>query len=59
MNKKDKTLYFIERANKIHNNKYDYSLTQYIYAKDKVVIKCNEHGIFEQTAINHLRGAWL
>ena len=45
---------FIERANKIHNFKYDYSKTQYIKSKIKVVIICPIHGEFEQTPDNHL-----
>lgn len=47
---------FIERANSKHNNKYDYSLTQYIDAKSKVKIICSNHGVFEQKANNHLDG---
>ena len=47
---------FINEANKIHNNKYDYSLTKYINAKTKVKIICSKHGVFEQNANDHLRG---
>jgi len=48
---------FIEKANKIHNNKYDYSLVNYKNAKTKVKIICNEddHGIFELISDSHLR----
>ncbi len=46
---------FIEEANKIHNNKYDYSLTNYINNKTKVKIICPIHGIFEQRAASHLK----
>jgi len=45
---------FIIRANNIHNNKYDYSLTKYINCKTKVKIICFKHGIFEQTPDSHL-----
>ena len=45
---------FIERANKIHNFKYDYSKTQYIKSRIKVVIICPKHGEFKQTPDNHL-----
>lgn len=45
---------FIEKANKIHFNKYDYSLVNYINSKLKVKIICFEHGIFEQTPNHHL-----
>jgi len=48
---------FIERSKKIHGNKYDYSLVDYINNNTKVKIiclKCNK--IFEQTPNNHLNG---
>jgi hypothetical protein len=52
---------FIERANNIHNNKYDYSLVEYkdIYTKVKIIChKKNkydiEHGIFEQSPLHHI-----
>lgn len=45
---------FIDRANKIHNNKYDYSKT--IYDCNKVNIICNKHGEFYQSPHNHLTG---
>lgn len=47
---------FIEQAQIIHNNKYNYSLVDYINSKVKVKIICPEHGIFEQTPNNHLKG---
>ena len=47
---------FIINANKIHNNKYDYSLVEYKNAKTKVKIICKKHNIFEQTPTNHLSG---
>lgn len=47
---------FIERANLIHNCKYDYSKTQYIDSKSKVCIICPEHGEFWQSADKHLIG---
>ncbi len=45
---------FVEKANLIHNNFYNYSLTNYINNKTKVKIICPIHGIFEQTPHNHL-----
>jgi len=45
---------FIERANKIHNFKYDYSKTKYIRIKDKVEIYCPVHGAFFQRPDKHL-----
>ena len=56
MAKKITTEDFIERANKIHNNNYDYSLVDYKNNKTKVKIKCNIHGIFEQLPSGHLMG---
>lgn len=50
------TLEFIEKANKIFNNKYDYSKTIYITAIIPVTIICLNHGDFQQTPYNHLRG---
>lgn len=50
------SLYFIEKSNFIHNNKYDYSLVEYIKSKLKVKIICKEHGIFKQRPSNHMDG---
>jgi len=47
---------FINKSKKIHGDKYDYSLVNYINAKTKVKILCSKHGIFEQTPQIHLRG---
>ena len=47
---------FIERANIIHNNKYDYSKSKYINAKTKIIIICPIHGEFNQTPASHLQG---
>ena len=54
--KKSNTDEFIEKANKVHNNYYDYSLVEYVKTKDKVRIICPEHGEFEQTPQKHLQG---
>ena len=45
---------FIEKANEIHNHKYDYSKVEYINANTKVCIICPEHGEFWQTPASHL-----
>jgi hypothetical protein len=45
---------FIQRATEKHNNKYDYSLVEYITARKKVKIICPVHGLFEQTPDIHL-----
>jgi hypothetical protein len=46
---------FIDKACILHN-KYDYSETEYINSKTKVIIKCEEHGVFEQIPNDHLNG---
>lgn len=48
--------YFIEKANTVHNNKYDYSMTDYVNSMTKVKIICPEHGEFEQRANSHTNG---
>ena len=50
----DKTKEFIEKAIKIHGDKYDYSKVEYIDSKTKVKIICQIHGEFEQTPNHHL-----
>ncbi len=47
---------FIEKARKIHGDKYDYSRTNYVGSKIKTTIICPEHGEFEQTPGGHLSG---
>ena len=45
---------FIEKSNKIYNNKYDYSKTKYVLSNTKVIITCLEHGDFNQTPGKHM-----
>ena len=45
---------FIERAKKIHGDKYDYSKVNYVNIYTKVCIICSEHGEFWQTPLKHL-----
>ena len=45
---------FIEKAIKIHDNKYDYSKVEYKNCNEKVIIICKEHGDFEQIPSDHL-----
>jgi len=48
---------FIKKSNKIHNNKYDYSLVDYKNTtSNQIKIICPIHGIFEQFPISHLDG---
>ena len=48
---------FINKANKIHNYKYDYSLVEYQNKYSVVKIVCPVHGMFEQEARVHLQGS--
>jgi hypothetical protein len=52
---KDTTENFIEKAKKIHKNRYDYSVTNYgNSAHDKVKINCRIHGEFLISPNSHL-----
>lgn len=52
----NKTEFFINNANKVHNNKYNYCKTIYINSRTKVDIICPIHGKFNQEANSHLQG---
>ncbi|MEW6512522.1 MAG: hypothetical protein AB1443_00820 [Pseudomonadota bacterium] len=45
---------FIRRAREVHDDKYDYTLVEYVSARRKVKIGCPIHGVFEQTPDAHL-----
>ena len=47
---------FIEKAIKVHGDKYDYSKVEYVNSETKVCIICKKHGEFWQTPHIHLRG---
>ena len=47
---------FIEAAQKVHGDRYCYSLVEYSMNKAPITIICNLHGVFSQTAAVHLRG---
>jgi very-short-patch-repair endonuclease len=51
------TLEFIQRSNEIHNNKYNYSKTDYINDRKGVIIICPLHGEFIQKPSTHLKGS--
>lgn len=55
--KKMNSFDFIKKAKRIHDDKYDYSLVNYINNKHKIKIICNKHGIFNQSPRDHLNGA--
>ena len=50
----DKT--FIEKAIKVHGDKYDYSKVNYIKSQQKIIIACKLHGDFLQKPNDHLNG---
>lgn len=48
---------FAERSRKVHGDKYDYSLVEYINNYTKVKILCKKHNhIFLQRPLDHLQG---
>ena len=50
----DKLKYQIDKANEIHQNKYDYSLIkEYKGVMVKYPIRCPDHGVWEVTLDNH------
>lgn len=55
-NLQSRTSQFIEKALKIHGNKFDYSKVEYNGSHTKVSILCQEHGEFHQSPTNHLSG---
>jgi hypothetical protein len=47
---------FLKKAKEVHGGRYDYSMVDYSITRNKIKIICPKHGIFEQTAANHLKG---
>lgn len=47
---------FIERANKVHNNRYCYDKSEIVNGETKTTITCPIHGEFSQTPHDHLSG---
>lgn len=47
---------FIQRARKVHGDKYDYSKVEYKGQETHISIVCKKHGVFVQTPHSHLRG---
>lgn len=45
---------FVKKANTIHHNRFDYSKSQYINNKTKLIIICSEHGEFSMTPEKHI-----
>ena len=48
------TKQWIEQAKQLHGNTYDYSLTTYEGAHNKVTLLCQKHGEFQIRASNHI-----
>ncbi len=46
---------FISKARALHGTRYNYDNVAYINAQTKVIIRCEKHGLFEQTPDSHLR----
>lgn len=47
---------FFRSAANVHDNKYDYSKSEYKNMNEKICIICPEHGEFWQTPLAHLHG---
>jgi hypothetical protein len=47
---------FINKANKLYNNKYGYDKVTYKNNKTKVIIECPIHGEFTKTPWKHISG---
>ena len=48
---------FIEKSQKVHGNRYDYSTSRYVNDATQIQIVCRKHGVFKQKANTHLRGS--
>ena len=57
MPSKKTTAQFLKDAVGVHGAKYDYSLVKYVNSSTKLIIKCSEHGEFQQSPNAHLRGS--
>jgi len=45
---------YIEKAKQIHDNKYDYSKTEYVSMAARITVTCPEHGDFTPAAKDHI-----
>lgn len=53
---KEAAVQFVEKANLIHEGRYNYDKSDYKRVHEKVEIVCPEHGSFWQSPANHLSG---
>lgn len=51
-----RTKSFLKKAKIVHNDKYDYSLVEYINVRTKITIICPCHGKFQQLPQSHVSG---
>lgn len=56
MGSKLTTQQFIERAQSVHGNRYDYSTSVFEGTMKKIAVRCSTHGVFHQTAMDHMNG---
>jgi hypothetical protein len=56
MRKRLTTEEFIQKAVKVHGDKFDYTNVKYEHAHKKVEIICKKHGSFQQRPSDHLKG---
>lgn len=56
VNSKKEKNEIIKKLNSLHNNKYNYSLSEFKRTRDMISIICPKHNKFEQTLNNHLSG---
>lgn len=54
INRRTPLIDFINKANLIHDNKYDYSKVEYINSSKNIIIICKIHGEFLQTPSSHI-----
>ena len=57
MNKTINLQEFIERAKKVHGDRFNYSKVIYKNSHTKVIIICKKHGEFEQIPKTHWEGS--
>jgi len=50
----NKTKNFIEKAKRIHGDRYDYSKTKFVDWSTKITVICKEHGEFEVSPRHHI-----
>lgn len=47
---------FVEKANKVHQHRYDYTSSIYVGSNEPITIMCLTHGYFNTTPKNHIHG---